>query len=106
MTRDLPTITLDAAEAAEAAVVLAALSPLARDDRRRTLAAARTLLGTGPAQPRKPRMRTLVKQAEAATGKPVTAITLPDGTKLDFTEATDATADDEVENWFRKQKEH
>jgi len=33
---------------------------------------------------RKPSIRALVKQAEQATGKAVTAITLPDGTKLDF----------------------
>jgi hypothetical protein len=35
-------------------------------------------------KPRKPSMRTLVTQAEKATGKPVQSITLPDGTKLDF----------------------
>ena len=35
-------------------------------------------------KPRKPSIRTLVKQAEQATGKAVTSITTPDGTKLDF----------------------
>jgi hypothetical protein len=35
-------------------------------------------------KPRKPSIRTLVKQAEQATGKAVTSITAPDGTKLDF----------------------
>jgi hypothetical protein len=33
-------------------------------------------------KPRQP--RALIKQAEKATGKPVTSITLADGTKLDF----------------------
>jgi len=36
--------------------------------------------------PRKPSIRTFVQRAEKATGKPVTAITMPDGTKLDFGE--------------------
>ena len=35
-------------------------------------------------KPRKPSIRTLVKQAEQATGKAVTSITMSDGTKLDF----------------------
>jgi len=35
-------------------------------------------------KPRKPSIRTLVKQAEQATGKAVTAITLPDGTRLEL----------------------
>jgi hypothetical protein len=42
----------------------------------------------GPAQParkpRKPSIRKLVEQAEKATGKTVWAITMPDGTRLDF----------------------
>jgi len=54
-----------------------------------------------PPKPRKPSIRELVKQAKAAGA---TAITLPDGTKLELTKATDATADDEVENWLSKQK--
>ena len=37
-----------------------------------------------PSRPRKPSIRTLVKQAEQATGKAVTSITMSDGTKLDF----------------------
>jgi len=43
--------------------------------------------------PRKPSIRTLVKQAEKATGKTVTSITTPDGTTLHFgePEPTDAT---------------
>ena len=36
--------------------------------------------------PRKPSIRTFVQRAEKATGKPVTAITMPDGTKLDFSQ--------------------
>jgi hypothetical protein len=35
-------------------------------------------------KPRKPSIRTLVKQAEQATGKAVTAITMPDGTRLEL----------------------
>jgi len=54
-------------------------------------------------KPRRPSISKLVEQAKVAGA---TAITLPDGTKLDFTKATDATADDEVENWLRKQKGH
>jgi hypothetical protein len=53
-------------------------------------------------KPRRPSIRTLIKQAEKATGKPVTSITSPDGTKLDFGKPPDATSDDEAENWFRK----
>jgi len=37
-----------------------------------------------PRKPPKPNLRTLVKQAEQATGQPVTSVTMPDGTKLDF----------------------
>ena len=41
-----------------------------------------------PQRERKPRRRSITKkmieQAEKATGKPVTSITLADGTKLDF----------------------
>jgi hypothetical protein len=67
--------------------------PLDRDDLRNELAAA-------PKRPRKPRLRTMVKQAEAATGKPVTAITLADGTKLDFTKAEQQ--DNPVDEWIAK----
>jgi hypothetical protein len=35
-------------------------------------------------QPRKPSIRKIVAQAEKATGKPVTSITMPDGTRLEF----------------------
>ena len=35
-------------------------------------------------KPRKPSIRTLVKQAEQATGKAVTALTVPDGTRLEL----------------------
>jgi len=55
-----------------------------------------------PRQPRAPRAATLIEQAKKAGG----SITLPDGTRLDFGKPPDATADDEVENWFRKQKGH
>src|SRR5262245_36564559 len=44
-------------------------------------------------KPRKPSIRTLVKQAERATGKTVTSITTSDGTTLHFgePEPTEAT---------------
>jgi hypothetical protein len=51
--------------------------------------------------PRKPSIRTLVKQAEKATGKAVTAITLPDGTKLDF-EREQSSQGNEVDQWIAK----
>ena len=51
--------------------------------------------------PRKPSIRTLVKQAEQATGKAVTAITLPDGTKLDFGEP-DSKQGNELDEWIAK----
>ena len=43
-------------------------------------------LSTGHRQrvPRRPSIGKMIAQAEKATGKPVTSITLPDGTKLDF----------------------
>ena len=46
-----------------------------------------------PRQTRKPSIRTLVKQAERASGKTVTSITTPDGTTLHFgePEPTEAT---------------
>jgi hypothetical protein len=46
----------------------------------------------------------MIEQAEKATGKPVTSITAPDGMRFDFSKPPDATADDEVENWLRKQQ--
>jgi hypothetical protein len=42
----------------------------------------------------------LIKQAEKATGKPVTAITLPDGTKLDFSKTEQQG--NEVDKWIAK----
>ena len=42
---------------------------------------------------RKPSMRTLIERAEKATGKPVTSITMPDGTKLEFGKAESAGPD-------------
>jgi hypothetical protein len=41
--------------------------------------------------PRRPSIGKMIARAEKATGKPVTSITLPDGTKLDFSEADRAT---------------
>jgi hypothetical protein len=51
-------------------------------------------------KPRKPSIRTLVTQAEKATGKAVTAITMPDGAKLDFTKAEQQG--NEVDQWIAK----
>ena len=34
--------------------------------------------------PRRPSVGKMIAQAEKATGKPITSVTLPDGTKLDF----------------------
>jgi hypothetical protein len=59
-----------------------------------------------PRKPRKPSITKVIEQAEKVTGKPVTAVTMPDGTRLDFSKAPNATADDEVENWLGKQKGH
>jgi hypothetical protein len=42
-----------------------------------------------PRKPRKPSIKALVKQAEQATGKAVTAITLPDGRRLELAGAPD-----------------
>ena len=42
-----------------------------------------------PPKPRKPSIKKLVKQAEQATGKPVTAVTMPDGTRLELAGAPD-----------------
>ena len=56
-------------------------------------------------KPRRPSIRKLIENAEKA-GKPVTSVTTPDGTKLDFSKAPNAPADDEVENWLSKQKRH
>jgi hypothetical protein len=39
-----------------------------------------------PARKRKPSLSRMIKQAAKAAGKPVTAVTLPDGTKLAFGE--------------------
>lgn len=59
-----------------------------------------------PRKPRAPNISKMIERAEKATGKAVTAVTLPDGTRLDFNKPTNATADDEVESWLSKQKGH
>jgi len=52
---------------------------------------------TGPPGPtarlRRPNISKLITQAEKATGKPVTSITLPDGTKFEFGKAEPAEPD-------------
>ena len=65
----------------------AAISALAAD--------LATELRQFPPRTPKPRQRTttLIKQAEKATGKPVTSITMPDGTKLGFDKSESAAPD-------------
>jgi hypothetical protein len=68
-----------------------ALSGLPPIGRSRVLTAAGIVLGldTKPhRRPRKPSIATLVKRAEK-TGKPVTSVTLPDGTVLHFGKVED-----------------
>jgi hypothetical protein len=61
------------------------------------------------ARKRKPSLARTIKQAEKAAGKPVTSVTLPDGTKLVFgepepTEETNPLAlDADVESWLSRQ---
>jgi hypothetical protein len=43
-------------------------------------------------RPRKPSLKRAVKAAEKATGKPVTSVTLPDGTKLGLGEGAPTDA--------------
>jgi len=43
-----------------------------------------------PRKPRRPSISKMIAQAEKATGKPVTSITMPDGTKLDFSKPESA----------------
>jgi hypothetical protein len=58
---------------------------------------------------RKPSLSRTIKQAEKAAGKPLTSVTLPDGTKLVFgepepTEETNPLAlDADVESWLSRQ---
>jgi hypothetical protein len=118
MTRDLPTTSPLALELSVIREIDAALAGFSPSERIRIIRKTRQLLGfapppvesdncptRGPRKARRASIRKLIADAEKA-GKPVTSVTLPDGTKLDFSKATDATADDEVENWFRKQKGH
>jgi hypothetical protein len=70
----------------------------------------REILACLPARKRqrKPSIASLIKRAEK-TGKTVTSVTTTaDGTTINFGESkpADATADDEVENWLRKQRGH
>jgi len=55
-----------------------------------------------PSKPRKPNLRTLVTQAEQATGKAVTAITLPDGTKLELGTIDSPKQGNQVDEWMAK----
>jgi hypothetical protein len=62
-----------------------------------------------PHKPHRPSLSKIIEAAAKAakkTGEPLTSVTMPDGTKLDFSKAADVAADDEVENWLRKQKGH
>jgi len=49
-----------------------------------------------PRPPRRPSIRKLIEQAEKA-GKPVTSVTMPDGTKLDFSKPESAASENP---WF------
>ena len=55
-----------------------------------------------PSRPRKPSIRTLVKQAEQATGKAVTSITMSDGTKLELGKIDSPKQGNEVDEWMAK----
>ena len=46
-----------------------------------------------PRKPRRPSISKMIAQAEKATGKPVTSITMPDGTKLGFDKSESAAPD-------------
>jgi hypothetical protein len=71
--------------------------PEPREPERRLFIASSVSLPQAPkppqppklSKPRKPSIRTLVKQAEQATGKAVTAVTMPDGTRLELAGAPD-----------------
>jgi hypothetical protein len=57
----------------------------AREFRARQAAERQAAASVKPTRkPRRPSISKMIAQAEKATGKPVTAITMPDGTKLDF----------------------
>jgi hypothetical protein len=49
-----------------------------------------------PRRPRRPSIRKLIEEAEKA-GKPVTSVTMPDGTKLDFSKPESAASENP---WF------
>jgi hypothetical protein len=106
MTRELPTTSLSPAEATAVDVVQHALSGIPRDCALHILATAAFWFKLRQRKPRKPSISRTIVEAEKATGKAVTAVTMPDGTKLDFGKAPNAAADDEVENWLSKQKRH
>jgi hypothetical protein len=86
--------------------------PLSAEQRMEALATSEAtsgidIDGTRPRtrRKRKPSITTLVKRAEKA-GKAVTSITTTaDGTTLTFGDG-ESTADNEVENWFSKQRRH
>ena len=68
------------------------LFPRTDEDWEKMFAALQAAKGK-PRKPRKPSIKALVKQAEQATGKAVTSITTPDGTKLDFGKPEPAAPD-------------
>ena len=97
MTRELPTTSLSPAEATAVDVVQHALSGIPRDCALHILDTAAFWFKLRQRKPRKPSITKVIAQAEKATGKPVTAITLPDGTKLDFGKPESAAAENP---WF------
>jgi hypothetical protein len=48
-----------------------------------------------PRKPPRPSISTMIEQAEKATGKPVTSVTMPDGTKFDFNKAESTEPENE-----------
>ena len=64
------------------------LFPRTDEDWEKMFAALQAAKGK-PRKPRKPSTKALVKQAEKATGKAVTAVTTADGTKLELAGAPD-----------------
>jgi hypothetical protein len=55
-----------------------------------------------PRKPRRPSIKELVEQAEKTTGKPVTAITTADGTRLELGTPDSPKPGNEVDQWMAK----
>jgi hypothetical protein len=102
VTRERPSIVLDAAEAAAADKLIRLLSGFPRDAVLEALDVAAyrfKLRQRRQHKPRRPSISTMIEQAEKA-GKPLASITMPDGTKLDFSKAEQQG--DELDQWIAK----